>query len=94
MASLLVHHRVRDFVAWKAAFDGHAAAREAAGSVGGIVFQNADDPNDVVIVLQWDDVARARAFAASSGLRQAMDGAGVVGQPSVVFLEEAARTEV
>lgn len=94
MPALLVHHKVRDFASWKTAFEAHGAARKAAGSKGGLLFRNAADANDVIVLLHWDDVAKARQFAESDDLRQAMERAGVVGQPQVVFLEDAGRPAV
>jgi hypothetical protein len=43
----------------------------------------------VVILLEWDDLEKARQFAQSEDLRQAMQRAGVVDQPDVYFLNEA-----
>jgi len=94
MAHLLVIEKVEDFAKWKQAFDDHVAAREASGCKGGYIFQNAADPNNVVVLLEWDDVVQMRAFAQSDGLRQAMQRGGVVGAPEVFFLEEADRPAV
>ena len=94
MAHLLVIENVEDFARWKQAFDDHVAAREASGCKGRFIFQNATDPNNVFILLEWDDVVQVRAFAELDSLRQAMQRGGVVGAPEVFFLEEAARPAV
>ena len=94
MPTLLIRHRVEDYAAWKVAFDEHAAARRANGSHGGQLFRNATDPNDVVILLAWDGLERARLFADSDDLREAMAQAGVAGYPDIWFLEEADRPAV
>jgi heme-degrading monooxygenase HmoA len=94
MAHLLVIEKVEDFAKWKQAFDDHVAAREASGCKGGYIFQDAADPNNVVVLLEWDDVAQVRAFAESDSLRQAMQRGGIVGAPELFFLEEAARPAV
>jgi heme-degrading monooxygenase HmoA len=73
-------------------YDEHAATRKASGasgSAGGRVFRSAADPNEVVILLEWDDLEKARQFAQSEDLRQTMQRAGVVDQPDVYFLNEA-----
>lgn len=94
MPALLIRHKVEDYAAWKAAFDQHAAARRANGSQGGQLFRNAADPNDVVILLAWDVLERARLFADSDDLREAMARAGVAGCLDIWFLEEADRLAV
>ncbi|OGO50806.1 MAG: hypothetical protein A2148_03775 [Chloroflexi bacterium RBG_16_68_14] len=94
MPYLFVHHKVEDFAKWKPAFDEHAALRQSGGSKGGFVFQNADDPNDVIILMEWDSVESARRFSQSDDLRQAMEHAGVSGPPYIRFLELADRPSV
>ena len=86
MANIMIHHKVQDFETWKKAFDEHASARDAAGCTGGELFQGADDPNEVVIRFSWDTVENARAFSSSDNLREVMAKAGVLGQPTIVFL--------
>jgi hypothetical protein len=88
MPHLLVRHRVEDYARWRPIFDDHAAFREQYGSRGGHVLRNADDPAEVVMLLEVDDLERAREFVGSDGLREAMQSAGVVDQPDVYFLND------
>jgi heme-degrading monooxygenase HmoA len=94
MPYLAVQLKVQDFTRWKGVFDEHGSMRRASGSKGGYVFQSADDPNAVVVVLEWDDLNRARQFAQSADLRQAMERSGVVEQPGIHFLEAVDRPSV
>jgi heme-degrading monooxygenase HmoA len=87
MPYILVRHKVADYPKWKPAFDEHSATRQANGSRGGQLFRNANDPNELVILFEWDDLERARQFAQSEDLRQAMQRAGVADQPDIYFLE-------
>ena len=89
MAYLLVHQSVADYAKWKQVFDEHQAMREAAGSKGGQVLQSADDPNKVIVMMEWDSIENARAFAQSDDLRQAMERAGVTGPPDIHYLNLA-----
>ena len=68
-------------------FDQHSATRKANGSKGGHLLRNADDPNELVIFLEWDDLEKARQFAQSQDLRDTMQRAGVADQPDVYFLD-------
>ena len=79
---------MEDYAKWKPVFDEHGATRQRSGSRGGRLLRNASDPNELVILLEWADLAQARAFAASDDLRQAMARAGVADRPDVYFLEE------
>jgi len=86
MPFVLVRHQVKDYDAWKAGFDADDANRTAAGFVGASVCRNADDPNEVVALLEVDSLDKARAFTGSEKLREVMEEFGVVGKPDIVFL--------
>jgi len=89
MPYLLVRHRVEDYERWRLVFDhDHGAARVQRDSKGGRILRNADDPNELVILLEWDSVENARRFANADELREAIQRAGVSDQPVVYFLEE------
>ena len=92
MAHLLVKHKVEDYNKWKAAFDDHASYRSESGSTGGKVFRNANDPNELFVLLEWDSIQNAQKFAQSDQTKEAMMNAGVVGMPAIYFVEEAANT--
>jgi len=87
MSLAIIHHKVRDFAVWKSAFDDHESAQTAAGMTNARVFQSADDPNEVTILFDVADIARAKEFASSAELKTAMEGAGVVSAPSFHYLE-------
>ncbi len=89
MPSLLIRHHVADYQTWKAVFDEHGISRRANGSLGGRLFRAAANPGVVLILLEWDDLDRARLFADSDDLREAMTRAGVAGEPDIWFLEDA-----
>ena len=50
MGLVIVRHKVRNFVAWKRAFDDHASARGSAGLSNTRLFRSADDPSEIVIL--------------------------------------------
>ena len=91
MPAILIRHKVADYGAWKPVFDEHGMTRRANGCQGGRILRSADDPNEVVILLEWDDLERARLFADSDDLREAMDRAGVTDRPDIWFLAEGDR---
>jgi len=68
--------------------DEHVNTRKANGSKGARLFRNANNPQEAFILLEWDDLEKARQFTQSAKLRQAMQRAGVTDQPDIYFLEE------
>jgi hypothetical protein len=83
--NLTVRHKVKDYATWRTGYDGHEQSRVSAGITNGKVFRNANDPNDVVIILDVADVAKARTWVGSDDTKAAMQKSGVVGSPSIRF---------
>lgn len=88
MANLLIKHKVTDYSTWKAAFDEFIDARRAAGERAWRIWHTDDDPNNLVLLFEWDSLDNARSFMANPELKQVMERAGVTEQPDVLFLEE------
>jgi len=87
MVHMLVRHKVADFAKWKTVYDVHGSARQNAGLKQEHLLRNVDDPNEVILLFLAEDLEKAKAFAASDDLRQAMQKAGVSDKPDVYFLK-------
>jgi heme-degrading monooxygenase HmoA len=85
---MLVRNKVADYAKWKPVFEEMASVRKSSGSKGENVFRNADNPNELFVLLEWDNLEMARQFAQSQELREAMQRAGVVDKPDINFLEK------
>ena len=86
MAFMFTRARVTDFNTWKPAYDAHQPARSNAGLTEKYLLRNADDPNEIFILFEAQDLDRAKTFAASADLRERMQESGVVGKPDIYFL--------
>jgi hypothetical protein len=87
MALLIVQHKVRDYPGWRPFFDDHKSSQTGAGLTNPRVYRKTDDPNDVVILFDVSDVAKARAWVGGADLKIAMQNAGVVGTPAIHFVD-------
>jgi hypothetical protein len=87
MPHVLVRHRVQDFDRWKPYFDRDEQNRRSVGLDAGRVMRNADDPQEVWLLFEAQDLAKAREFAQSEDLKQIMTEAGVIDRPDMVFLD-------
>ena len=65
MTVLRIEHAVLDFDAWKLAFDSDPVGRERAGVRRYRILRAADDPNQVMIDLEFDAASEAEAMLAS-----------------------------
>ena len=87
MVTNYVRHQVADFKTWKEAFDKHAETRKQYGCKKSDVFTNVQNPNDVLVVLQWESKEHAAKFDASVDLKETMQHAGVISKPEFSFAE-------
>jgi len=81
MATIFIRHPVADYAAWRPHFDEDSDRRKAAGLTDVGVFQNASNPNDVLMVFSAADGRGADAMLADEGLKAKMQAAGVKGPP-------------
>jgi hypothetical protein len=87
--NLTIHIKVKDYGTWRPSYDGNEKGRLAAGITNGRVFRNAQDPNDVVILQDVADVAKARTWFDSDEMKATMQKSGVVGAPRFRFAAAA-----
>jgi hypothetical protein len=88
--NLTIHLKVKDFNAWRTSYNGHEQIRASAGITNGRVFRSADDDqNDLVILQDVADVAKARTWLGSPEMKTALEKSGVVGSPSIRFAAAA-----
>ena len=86
MRYLLVRHRVAEFDQWKSVYDAHLPARQKAGLKEVHLLRNIDDPNEVLLLFEAEDLQKAREFVDGSDLRAIMEKAGVVDKPDIYHL--------
>jgi heme-degrading monooxygenase HmoA len=91
MAYMFIRHKVQDYKAWKSVFDSKKDLRKRSGEKAYQILRQDDGSNEVVALFEWDNLDNARKYSASSELKEAMQQAGVIGKPEILFLEEAAR---
>jgi hypothetical protein len=63
MPLLQIEHRVGDYTRWKDAFDSDPVGREAGGVRAYRIARAVDDPDLVLIELEFDEPGSAEAFA-------------------------------
>jgi hypothetical protein len=74
MPTLRIEHTVADFDGWKQAFDSDPADRRGSGVRGYRVLRSIEDPNFVMIDLEFDSVEEAEGLL--SKMRQIWSGPG------------------
>jgi hypothetical protein len=62
MTTLLIEYRVEDFEGWKTVFDRDPMGRERHGVTAHRLYQDADDPNHLMVTMNFPSTEQARAF--------------------------------
>jgi hypothetical protein len=84
----VVQHHVADYKVWREAYDEFGDVQKAGGVTRQSVYRSTDDPNNVLIMHGFATTADAEKFLAGAELRDAMQQAGVQGQPRVeIYLD-------
>jgi|WetSurMetagenome_2_1015567.scaffolds.fasta_scaffold147582_3 hypothetical protein len=87
MIFINVRHKVADFTKWRHYFDADLARRKDSGATGiEYVYRDLEDTNTVTIIMQWENLEKARMFVQDPKLVEIMKNAGVMSEPEVRFL--------
>jgi hypothetical protein len=82
---MYVAHEVADYATFEKVFIEHEAMRKQNGLSVIAVMREMDNDKKVHVAVAAEDLAKAKAFAASEDLKAAMQSAGVVGAPTITF---------
>lgn len=83
--TVLIKQKVANFSKWLPGYEAHDSARVASGLHNFVVGRGLKDSNLVLVALHVDDTAKAKQFAMSPGLMEAMKKAGVIGKPTFYY---------
>jgi hypothetical protein len=89
---MIVRLRTRDYYDWRKIFDQTKDMRKAAGLSNERIFRGVHDGNDLVLVMEAADMAKARQYAASPDRKKSLEKSDVIGTPEDSFIDDAALT--
>ena len=97
MTTLRIEHAITDYDTWRGAFERAAPFRQQAGVRSYRIQRPVDDPNYLMIDLDFDDVAGAEALLAI--LRERIwaspdNSPGLKGQPNARIVDTVEATQV
>lgn len=82
---IMIKHKVADFAKWMEGYLAHDSMRNVYGITKFVVGRGMEDSNTVVVVDKIADLQKAKDFAASPSLKDAMGKAGVIGVPEIAY---------
>ena len=77
MVKLMAHLKVKEYNTWKNVFDSMRSVWANFGSKEEKVFKAEGTTNEVVVMLGWDTLDRAKKFRDSQEIKDAMQRSGV-----------------
>lgn len=89
MVRMFVRHTVRDYRAWRKVYDDFGKEQRRLGVRRQSVFRSTENPNDVTVTHDFENLRAAKAFVRSRELKEAMQDAGVRSRPTIWFVKEA-----
>ena len=79
---------VADYDKWRLGFDANESNRRSAGSTGlNQFYRDVENPNNVTLILEWNETDKTQAFLNDPHTKESMDEAGVTGRPMVVAVQ-------
>ncbi len=88
MHILRIEYPIRDFDSWKAAFDRDPGGRQQSGVRRYRVLRPTDDPNYIMLDLEFDSSSEAEAYlAALRDLWRRIEAEGLIGSPQARIVE-------
>ena len=86
MTLVMVQFKIKDYATWERGFNATKEMRSAGGLMNTRAYRSADDPNEIIVQSETNDPAKAKQFLSSPETRSAMEKGGVIGPPTVNFL--------
>jgi len=86
MVKVIVTHRVKDYAKWRPYFDADAKRRQEAGFNNINVYRPVDDPNNLHIIGEANNVTDVENMFKNQDLEKVMEQAGVISEPEVTVL--------
>jgi hypothetical protein len=89
MSIVIINHKVNDFKKWKSVYEKDTARRTAAGLKELHVATKDGSPNEVYMIYETKDAAKAQKMMQDPDLQKTMKEAGVISTPIVSILNKA-----
>jgi hypothetical protein len=93
MAHVLIQHKIAKWSEFESIFRADGPRRKKLGSKGAKVYRNVQDPENVFMVIEWDNVENAQKFANGLETHQAILWATSGVWSRIYVVDEAFETE-
>jgi hypothetical protein len=88
MKTIVVTHEVKDYSVWRKVYDDDEKNRSKAGFKSN-VYRSIESPNKITIIGEAPNLESVKQYMESPQLKEAMERAGVIGNPVINILDKA-----
>lgn len=92
MLQIIVHQKVKNFQTWKTIFNASEGLRRASGERSCKIFRSTEDPNEITLLVEWEDIRKLAKFSQNEQFQAAAKMAGVLTKPILFLSEEDAKS--
>jgi quinol monooxygenase YgiN len=87
MTLVTILHRFADYDSFRTVYNSAEGMRQSGGVTDHSVHRMTDDPNNVLVLHYFDSLKAAQAYMNNPGLKDAMQQAGMQGEPRIEFYQ-------
>jgi hypothetical protein len=83
MATIVAHHKVKDFHTWKPFYEQDLERRKALGLTDISIGRKIDDPNEVYLIWKINNPEKIKTLTTDPEMKKVMEKAGVISELKV-----------
>ena len=84
---MILIQKVTDYNHWKSVFDSLKPIRSNYGSTGSKVYRADNEPDEVLVITDWQSIDHAKKYSQSQELKDARQKGGANSDPKVYFVD-------
>ena len=90
MVYIIAKLKLKSFDKWKPVFNERSSIRRESGSKEARLFRNSNDPNEAMILFEWDNMENAAKYLESEALEETLKKVGATF--TITYLDEVETT--
>jgi len=85
---VIITHPIAEMAHWQKVFNEHTPAHDKAGLKLVGIYKGVENPNEITIIFEEDDIEMAKAFLNDPVTAENMKKAGVTGKPEIRYMHK------
>lgn len=86
--------KVQDYDKWQPTLVEDTPILKDNGAKNVRILRGSDDPNRLIVIMEWENMKKAKDLVKSEFLRERFQAGGVIGKPDIYFVEETLNQQI